>query len=64
VTQNGTFDAANRASRPARNRSPRSLTARSASALISESWTAPPTAIVKALLLNVPPWVNPPRAGS
>ena len=65
VAQKSSGDAAKRASSPARSRSPRSLTAASAAASTMASAAAAPTAIVKALLLNVPPWVSPPpRAGS
>src|SRR3954452_3238773 len=45
------------------SRSPRSLSRVSVSAS-SSFVTATPTAIVKALLLKVPPWVRPPWAGS
>ena len=64
VTQNGSGEASKRACRPARRRSPRSLTAASAAAPTRSSATTAPTAIVKALLLNVPAWLRPPRAGS
>ena len=64
VTQNGSGDASKRACSPARRRSPRSLTAARASASTSSVATTAPTAIVNALLLNVPAWLSPPRAGS
>ena len=56
VAVSGNGDDSNRALSPVRRRSPRSLTADSPVASISDSCTAAPTAIVNALLLNVPPW--------
>ena len=64
VTQNGSGEASKRACSPLRRRSPRSLTAARASASTRSLATTAPTAIVKALLLNVPAWLSPPRAGS
>ena len=64
MTQNGSGEASKRACSPARSRSPRSFTAARASAPTSSVATYAPTAIVNALLLNVPAWLSPPRAGS